>query len=50
LDDIFWEKFGLNLKVLVSFCWSAKVEVFDVNGHEFCVECRYDAIEKELDW
>ena len=49
MDDIFWEQFELHSKVLILFHWGAKVEVLDVNGHEFRIGRRYDAVEKELD-
>ena len=49
LDNIFREQFDLHSKILVSFHWSAKIEVFDVNEHEFGVGCRYCAVEQELD-
>ena len=49
LDDIFWEQLEFHSKILVPFHRGAKVEILDVNGHEFCVGCRYDAVEEELD-
>ena len=49
LDNIFREQFNLHSKILISCHWSAKIEVFDVNGHIFCVGCRYYAVEQELD-
>jgi hypothetical protein len=49
LDNIFREQFDLHLKILILFHWSAKIEVFDANGHEFRIACRYYAVEQELD-
>ncbi len=49
MNDIFWEQLELHSKILVLFHRGAKVEILYVNGHEFCVGCRYDAVEEELD-
>ena len=48
MDDLFWDVTEFRAEVFGTFKWGHQVKVGDVQGHELCTGCGYDAVEQDF--
>ena len=49
LDDVVRDSFERDAHVFIPFHGGIEIEIFDIHGHEFCVESRESTVDEQFD-